>query len=32
MTCEERAETVGKEEVLQVDGVKAGTEPPVDYL
>jgi hypothetical protein len=30
--CEERAETAGKEGVLQEDEVKAGTEPPVGYL
>lgn len=30
--CEERAEIVGKEEVLQEDEVKVGTEHPVGYL
>jgi hypothetical protein len=30
--CKKRAVTVGKEEVLQEDEVKAGTAPPVDYL
>lgn len=30
--CEERAETAGKEEVLQEGEVRAGLEPLVDYL
>jgi hypothetical protein len=30
--CEERAETVGREEVLQEDEVKVGIEHPVGYL
>jgi hypothetical protein len=30
--CEERAETVGKEEVLLEDEVRVGTENPVGYL
>jgi hypothetical protein len=30
--CEERAETVGKEEVLPEDEVRVGTENPAGYL
>jgi hypothetical protein len=30
--CEERAETAGREEVLQEDEVKVGIEHPVGYL